>query len=249
MRPAIKTPWQIGDWCSTNEAKMKNFKSKIKTSGKIQAWLIDENEQSEKVFVQDYFSYKKNLTPDEYLSDMASLGRGLTPDMEIKYVALSGFYDPPGKLTPLEGELFRVAPTSITQVNKTIIVEALFDQTLFTKKAEIVSVTDKKTVVVASNTGFSVGERVTCKVNGAWEERRLDNISGTTFTFHANFSDLPTIGVDNCRQMISRLHLIYGSGATLSVNTGKAVSLAQLKTEKPSNKQLYTRHEIEYRGA
>lgn len=226
-----------------------NLNQKIK--GKIQAWSIDNNtNQVEELFVKDYLSYKKNLTPNQYLNDLASIGRGITTDMQIKYIALSTAYDPPNRTTSLELECARVAPISaITQINNKLVIEAKFDNTIFTKSVNITAITDKKTFTVNSSAGFTINDRIQIKIGVIWYQRKLTNISGNIFTINEELPTNPTTGTDNCQQMISRLHLVYGSGATLSLNTGKACSLAQLIAYKSSTKDIYTRHEIEYLGA
>jgi hypothetical protein len=225
-----------------------NNQTETKIKGKIQAWLINEDDSTKAIFVKDYFSYKKNLTPNQYLIDLANISRGITTDLQIKYIALSTAYDPPNRQTILENEFTRVEPLSFNQVNNKLIIEAKFD-TSFTKSVSITSVTNKKIFTVSSNSGFLVGDRIQVKINNTWEQKKLVNISSNTFTVHEDFSSLPFTGTDNCQQMISRLHLIYGSGATLSLNSGKACSLAQLIAYKPSTKPIFTRHEIEFLGA
>ena len=225
------------------------MKIENKLKGKIQAWQISKTYKISEIFVKDHFSYKKNLTPNQYLTDLASISKGLTVDMEIKYVALSTAYDPPNKQTVLELEIARVVPLSISQVNNKLIIEGKFDNTFFTKQTNITAVTDKKIFTVTSSTGLSVGDRIQVKINSNWEQRKIVNIAGNIITVHENFTSLPTAGTDNVQQMISRLHLIYGSGATLAINTGKACSLAQLVTYKPSTADIYTRHEIEFLGS
>jgi len=229
---------------------MKN-KSKFKIKGKIQSWLISENNEIKTLFVRDYLSYKSNLTPNEYLNDIASLGKGLTPNLELKYIALSTAYDPPQKTTGLELELLRVEPLeTITQINNKLVIEAKFE-TGSTAKGEIASVTDLKTFTLSSATGFNIGDRIAVKVTGITtkEERKITNKSGNIITVHQDFSALPETGVDKCLQMISRLHLVYGASATGTVNTGSPASLAQLITAKLSTDTIYTRHEIEYIGS
>lgn len=91
------------------------IETKEKIKGKIQAWSIDNiTNNVEQIFVKDYLSYKKNLTPNQYLNDLASIGRGISVDMEIKYVALSTAYDPPNASTGLELEFARVEPSNPT---------------------------------------------------------------------------------------------------------------------------------------
>ena len=226
-------------------------KSENKLRGKIQAWLISNQNDNEvhEVFVRDFLSYKKNLTPNAYLADLASLSRGLTVDMEIKYIALSTAYDPPNKQSTLELEIARIVPLSINQVNNKLIIEGKFDNTFFTKSTNIVSATDKKIFTVTSTAGLSIGDRFQVKISSNWEQRKIVNIASNVITVHENFTSIPTAGTDNAQQMISRLHLVYGSGATLSLNTGKACSLAQMITYKPSTFDAYTRHEIEFLGS
>lgn len=230
---------------------MKVLEEEKKIKGKIQAWSINnKTNEVNTLFVKDYFSYKKNLTPNQYLNDLASLGKGITVDMQIKYIALSTAYDPPTKITSLELECGRVAPlTTISQVNNKLIIEAKFDNTVFTKSVNITAITNKKIFTVSSASGFVVGDRIQIKIGVIWYQRKLTNISGNIFTIHEDLPSLPTIGTNNCQQMVSRLHLIYGSGATLSLNTGKACSLAQLITYKSSTQDIYTRHELEYLGS
>ena len=220
-----------------------------KVRGKIQAWLVDNNSGIAKtIHIKDYLSYKKNLTPNQYLYDLASLGVGDTPDMELKYVGLSTAYDPPERTSTLVMEKARNVPTSVTRVNNKLIVEAKFESDVFTLFPNITGVTSTTVFTVDDATGLAVGQRIAVQLPGVArpEQRKITNISTNTITVHFPFSVAPEIGTDNCMQMFSRLHLVYGASATSSLNSGSGASIAQILTTKLSTQTIYTRHEIEY---
>jgi hypothetical protein len=219
--------------------------------GKIQAWEIDnlkEVDNVKKISIDDSLSYKKNLTPNQYAEDLINTAMGINSDLQFKYVALSTAYDPPQKTDNLILEVARVVPVSINKIGKKIIIESKFDNTVFTKSVNITAVTDKKTFTISSPLGFVVGDRIQVKIGNEWQQRKLINITGSIFTVNEDFTVLPSVGTNNCQQMASRLHLVYGV-STLALNSGKAVSLAQLIAYKPSTSDIYTRHEIEILGS
>lgn len=217
--------------------------------GKIQSWSIDNiNNKIEKISVDDYLSYKKNLTPNIYTNDLASSANGISTDLQIKYIALSTAYDPPSKTDGLIFEVGRVTPlVPIQQINNKLIIEAKFDNTIFTEQKIISSDLSKKKFTVNNSTNLNVGDRIQIQINGVWEQRKIVDIDNRDITVNEFFSDFPLSGM-LVQQMVSRLHLVYGSGATATLNSGKACSLAQLIAYKPSTNDLYTRHEIEFLG-
>lgn len=222
----------------------------IKTKGLIQAWMIDhELDIVEEIHVKDCGKYKKNLTPDDPLDDLCHAFMGTATDFEIKYIALSTAFDAPSKSTGLELEIARVEPFSaITKIGKKLVIEAQFGSSVVTQIKNIASSISTTQFTVNNATGLGVGDRIAVKVAGNtnFEEREISNIDSTTITVSQAFSGLPVVGSNYCKQMISRLHLVYGASATSSLNSGKAVSIATLKTTKTSTQTLYTRHEIEF---
>lgn len=230
---------------------MKNINDlKIGINGKIQAFMLDNKINSIRALhVDNCEGFQKNLTPSAFLDALCDACTGTATDFEIKYIALSTAYDPPTKSTGLELELARFEPSSaIQKLGKRLIIEAEFDNTVVTASKNISSVTSTTVFVVNNVTGLSVGDRIQVKVAGntLFEQRKITDITGTTITVHQAFSGLPVVGSDYCKQMISRLHLVYGASATSSLNSGSAISLATLKTSKLSTETLYTRHEIEF---
>lgn len=229
--------------------KYKEFKNQIGVNGKIKAYLVDDlTNEAKEVHVKDYYDYKKNLTPDSFLNDVIAALNGTSTDFEIKYISLSTAYDPPSKTTGLELEIARVVPSSdILVLNKKVIIEAQFGSSVTTQIKNITTSISTTQFTVNNTTGLSIGDRIACKVAGNtnFEERKISNIASTTITVHQAFSGLPVVGSNYCKQMISRLNLVYGASATSSLNSGKALSIATLKTTKVSTQTLYTRHEIE----
>lgn len=223
------------------------MKQKYKINGIIQAWKINHKTGIIlPIFVKDFLSYKKNLAPTQYLEDIASLATGQTPDLEFKYVAVSTAYDPPTKSTTLELEKGRVVPTSINRVGARIIVESTFGiSDANTASTTINTVTSNKIFTLTSATGFNIGDRVI--IGTAKEERKISNLSGSTVTLDKDLKVTPSNGT-TVNQALSRLHLVYGSGATLTLNSGYGVSIAQLISTKDSTETILTRHEIEYIG-
>jgi hypothetical protein len=225
---------------------------KPKIHGKVQAWLIDTHtKEYQLISNQDYFSYKKNLTPLAYLEDIAGLNDNESIDLEFKYVALSTAGAPPTESTGLELEKFREAYTTRTKIGNKIIVEGTFDETTATEATLIGTVTSKKIFEIDDRTGFAEGDSVL--VGPEEEERIIDTLtpgSGTTaeIILNKDLKTLPVLGQDFLQQ-IGRIHLVYGASATATLNSGSGASIAQLKTVKLSTKILYTRHEIEYLGS
>lgn len=228
----------------------KIIENAIKTKGLIQAWIIDNHSSFvEEIHVKDFGNYKKNLTPDEPLNDLCNAFMGTATDFEIKYIALSTAFDPPSKSSPLELELARVEPFSaITKIGKKLVIEAQFNNTVTTQIKNIATSISTTQFTVNNTTGLNIGDRIAVKVagNSNLEERKISNISSTTITVSQAFSGLPVVGSNYCKQMISRLHLVYGASATSALNSGKTLSIATLKTTKTSTQTLYTRHEIEF---
>jgi hypothetical protein len=223
---------------------------KFEIEGKIQAWLVNKSTGiSKAVFVDDYKGYKKNLTPNQYLENLAKLGGGeSTPTMTFNYVEVSTKYDAPAKdETSLSLGLIRVAPTSNTRVNSKRIIEAQFGEDCFTVYPTIVSASDKKTITLDDVTGLSVGDRFGLETvtNGKPEQRKIVTInSGTnTITLDKDLSVIPDSSMTSY-QMISRLILSYGG--TGDTDSGYGASIAGLYLPKTADEILYTRHEITY---
>jgi hypothetical protein len=219
---------------------------KYNIHGLIQAWKINHKTNiCTPIFTKDFHSYKKNLAPTQYLEDIAKMATGTSFDGEFKYVAVSTAFDPPTKLTSLELEKGRVEPTSVTRVGAKIIVEAEFGiSDANTASTTIDSVISNKIVTIADATGFNIGDRVI--IGTAKEERKITNL-GVTITLDKDLKITPSNGT-TFKQALSRLHLVYGSGATLSLNSGYGASIAQLISTKTSTETIVTRHEIEYIG-
>lgn len=231
---------------------MKNkYKNEIKIKGLIQAWSC-ENNIFTAIHQKDYFEYKKNLQPNSYLDDLLNTAVNTAADLRYKYVALSTKFDVPNKTDTIENEIGRVIPISITKVSNKIIVESKFDlsdaNTLFTS---ISAFSDKSHLTLTSASGLAVNDG--CLINlpsGLKEERKITAISGSNITLDRDLSENPsTSTAENFKQMICRIHLIYGSTSTLSLNTGFGASIASLKTTKKSTQSIYTRHEIEFLGS
>lgn len=225
------------------------MKKNIKIFGKIQAWKVLENNTIKQIHVNDYKNFKKNKTPFQALIDTASMWRGITVDAEIKYIALSSAYDPPNNNTVPILEIGRVEPLEpITQINNKLIIEAKFDSDTYTRETTLASVIDKKTFTVSDTTGFNIGDRI--KISNSVDQRKIVDIDSESNLIYLNedLTSLPTVGL-KLQQMISRLHLVYGSDATLSLNTGSLLSVATLTDTKSSTEDLYTRHEIEFLGS
>lgn len=231
---------------------MKNkYKNEIKIKGLIKAWII-ENCVSTAIHKKDYFDYKKNLQPNSYLDDLLNTAVNTPTDLRYKYVALSTKFDVPNKTDTIQNEIGRVVPISITKVSNKIIVESKFDlldaNTLFTN---ISAFSDKSHLTLTSASGLAVNDG--CLINlpsGLKEERKIAAISGFNITLDRDLSENPSISTsENFKQMICRIHLVYGSTSTLSLNTGFGASIASLKTTKRSTQSIYTRHEIEFLGS
>lgn len=231
---------------------MKNkYKNEIKIKGLIQAWIC-ENNVFTAIHKKDYFDYQKNLQPNSYLDDLLNTAVNTAADLRYKYVALSTKFDVPNKTDTIENEIGRVVPISITKVSNKIIVESKFDlsdaNTLFTG---ISVVTDRSHLTLLSTSGLAVNDG--CLINlpsGLKEERKITAISGSNITLDRDLSENPSTSTsENFKQMICRIHLIYGSTSTLSLNTGFGASIASLKTTKRSTQSIYTRHEIEFLGS
>ena len=230
------------------------IKNDYKIKGLIQAWLLEEKKEPVKIFVQDYFSYQKNLTPQTFLNDIASNMKGVTADLEIKYITLSTAFDAPSKATGLELEIGRNAPFNFIQINNKLVVEGKFESDIYTSKANITSVTDNKTFIVSDATIFRVGDRIQIKTGSGtndFGQRRITSKNNGTGEIIVNqeCNNTPLTGTNFCQQMISRLCLAYGSSATGTLNTGSSASLAKMITTKSSTQTIYTRHEIEIIGA
>jgi len=231
---------------------MKNkYKNEIKIKGLIQAWICGNNIFTA-IHKKDYFDYKKNLQPNSYLDDLLNTAVNTAADLRYKYVALSTKFDVPNKTDTIENEIGRVVPISITKVSNKIIVESKFDlsdaNTLFTS---ISAFSDKSHLTLTSASGLAVNDG--CLINlpsGLKEERKITAISGSNITLDRDLSENPSTSTsENFKQMICRIHLIYGSTSTLSLNTGFGASIASLKTTKRSTQSIYTRHEIEFLGS
>lgn len=231
--------------------KRCKLKTKHKTNGRIQAWIQNESGLVKPIHVKDSKSFKKNLTPNNYLYDQATQAMGATPDLKFKYISLSTAYDPPAKDTGLQLEFARIAiTTNISQVGNKIIVLGTFGSSFATVQKNITSVSSTTVFVVNNTTGLQVGDRIQIQLtNGQKEEKKITDITGTTITIHSPVSGTIATGTNYCKQMVSRLYLIYGADATLSNGTGSPVSSAQLISVKLSTDTIYTRHEIEFTGA
>lgn len=238
--------------------KIITQKKPINIKGKIKAWVIDIDNNSKKsqiIHEEDLFSYKKNLNPTSYIYDLANTAVNTAIDLRYKYVSLSTAYDSPSKTDTLFNEIGRVVPTSITKVNNKITIDSTFGvNDANTLVANITAFTDKKNFTLSDKTGLQVGDRVRFFTpnNATGEERKITYISPSSnaITIDKDLSENPsTSTANNFKQMISRIHLVYGSTATLSLNTGSGASIAQLLSTKLSTQNIYTRHEIEFLGS
>ena len=234
--------------------KIIKQKSQNFIKGKIRAWIFDhETEKSEMIHIQDYLSYQKNLNPNSYLYDLASTAVTTSPDMVYKYAALSTNYDIPDKTSSLSLEIARVVITPVRTNNK-IVVESVFGMADGnTLQTSITAFSTRKNLTLTTKTGLMVGDA--CQIalpSGAKNERKITYINPSTndIELDKELSEDPSTATSgNFRQMISRIHLVYGSLATLSLNTGFGASIAQLRTTKSSTQSIFARHEIEFLGS
>lgn len=225
-------------------------------NGKFKAWIFDhEIKKIKKIHEENLGTWQKNLNPNAYIYALAETALTSGADLRYKYVALSSYYDEPQKTDTLLNELGRVAPISITRVNNKITIDATFGTSeANTLKANITTVTDRKNFILSSKTGLLVGDRVKIILpnNPQGEQRKISFISSSSnaITINKEVSENPSISAsNNFNQMISRVHLIYGSTATLSSNSGEGCSIAKLLETKNSTQTLYTRHEITFGGS
>lgn len=220
----------------------------INIQGRIQAKLIDNNTlREETIHIKNDCEYQKNLTPQIFTDDIKNLLKNITSNLEIKYVSVSTAFDPPtkGQSVPTL-EIGRVLPT-ITDSNGKLVYSAEFGNTVFTIKTNITSIVNSQNFLVNSVSGLQVGDRINVAIGGAFNDinqRKITAITGTQITVNSPFPINPDLGTNTCRQMISRLYLIYGNTATPALNTGKLCSSTQLITFKETTTNLYTKHLI-----
>lgn len=230
---------------------MIDINNKIGIKGLIKAWAC-ENGIYTPIHENTYMSYKKNLQPNGYITDIVNSALYSPVDLRFKYVALSTKFDTPAKTDTLLNEIGRVVPSSITKVGNKIIVESTFAITdANTLTTSITAFSDRQTLTLTSVTGLQVNDGVQITLpNGAKEERRITAISTLTITLDKVLSTDPSIvTTGNIKQLICRIHLVYGTSSTLTLNSGYGASIASLKLTKSSTQIIYTRHELEFLGS
>lgn len=230
---------------------MIDIDNKIGIKGLIKAW-VSENGIYTPIHDNTYMSYKKNLQPNGYITDIVNSALYSTVDLRFKYVSLSTKFDTPAKTDTLVNEIGRVVPSSITKVGNKIIVESTFSGTdANTLTTSITAFSDRQTLTLSSVTGLQVNDGVQITLpNGAKEERKITAISTLTITLDKVLSTDPSIvTTGNIKQLICRIHLVYGTSSTLTLNSGYGASIASLKTTKASTQTITTRHELEFLGS
>jgi len=162
------------------------------------------------------------------------------PVLEILYIGLSTTFDPPDEDSILEGEIARVAPTSLSRNNNIITIETSFDvATATTESTFITAVTNNSQFTVNDITGFAIGDRisVTHISTGAPEMAKIDNIIGSDIYLDEPIEDFIITINDLILQLISRVHIITGT-ATPTLNTGTAVAVLGYIETKLVNEEL-----------
>lgn len=169
-----------------------------------------------------------------------------TPTLEAQFTALSTAYDVPTKASTLTLELGRVAVDAPVRSGSVVTVDSTFTLTDGNcLETYITAVTSTTVFTVNSVTGLTIGDRVQITLtnySNRKEERKISNIAGSTITLSEALSATPAVN-DFFKQMISRIHLIGGS-ATLTLNSGDALSIAPYKTIKTSTDTLDFTHTI-----
>lgn len=230
---------------------MIEINNKIGIKGLIKAWICD-NGIYKPIHENTCLSYKKNLQPNGYITDIVNSALYSPVDLRFKYVALSTKFDTPVKTDTLVNEIGRVVASSITKVGNKIIVESTFATTdANTLTTSITAFSDRQTLTLTSVTGLQVNDGVQITLpNGAKEERKITAISTLTITLDKVLSaDPSTSTTGNIKQLICRIHLVYGTSSTLTLNSGYGASIASLKTTKTSTQTITTRHELEFLGS
>ena len=230
---------------------MIDINNKIGIKGLIKAWIC-ENGIYTPIHEKNYLSYKKNLQPNGYITDIVNSALYSPVDLRFKHVALSTKFDTPTKSDTLVNEIGRVVPSSITKVGNKIIVESTFSGTdANTLTTSITAFSDRQTLTLSSVTGLQVNDGVQITLpNGAKEERKITAISTLTITLDKVLSADPSIvTTGNIKQLICRIHLVYGTSSTLTLNSGYGASIASLNLTKTSTQIIYTRHELEFLGS
>jgi len=230
---------------------MIDINNKIGIKGLIKAWAC-ENGIYTPIHENTYMSYKKNLQPNGYITDIVNSALYSPVDLRFKYVALSTKFDTPAKTDTLLNEIGRVVPSSITKVGNKIIVESTFATTdANTLTTSITAFSDRQTLTLTSITGLQINDNIQITLpNKAKEERKITAISTLTITLDKVLSADPSIvTTGNIKQLICRIHLVYGTSSTLTLNSGYGASIASLKLTKSSTQIIYTRHELEFLGS